>query len=476
MGGGLVCQARPVASAVTVFCAQYLRSQGRQDAAEGVARAWSRTSARSRRTIRCRRSTSPSCWRITKEQHDVDRVERVPVQWSVEVADGIVAVGDVRRAPWAGLRAVAQSNLGLVAALRGDTAGNKAALGQAMHSAEQAENTALVAALRANEAHIAGKGGDWERQLVLARQASALMLRSATPHKAWEQFALEAFTLNRLAEYDPALATLQRAAALLRLDHDPLRGRMTLAIAEADILKHRGHIDEAWALLQQRLDALGEHPMLAAYLRFNVLEMFDFHCPLRPALHHEIDMLLAAISGHVPADGSAPPLPTSQALQERRAGLDGEDGAREPRDLLWAGPPRDSVDACRRSVKALEYRADIAALPACFEFLGQAAYESHDAQRLLDSAVALIAAAQRAGHVAARQEGLRRQAIAAQILGDIWQSIDAMQSLLAAEPPVDPVLQAGLHRDSRNRVFAPGRSRRYAQSVRCDACLAPGGR
>ena len=35
----------------------------------------------------------------------------------------------------------------------------------------------------------------------------------------------------------------------------------------------------------------------------------------------------------------------------------------------------------------------------------------------------------------------------AQILGDIWQSIDAIQSLLAAEPPVDPVLQAGLRRD-----------------------------
>ena len=407
-----------------------------------------------------------------KEQHDVRRVERLS-QWSVEVADALVAVGDARRAPWARLRAGALSNLGLVAQWRGDTAGNEVALGEAMRSAEQAEDAALVAALRANEAHIAGKGGDFERQLALARQASALMLRSPTPHKAWEQLALEAFTLNRLAEYDQALATLHRAAALLRLDHDPPRGRMTLAIAEADILKHRGRIDEAWAMLQQWLGELGEHPTLAAYLRFNLVEMFDFHRPLRPALQHEIDMLLAAMTaGHVPADGSAPPLPTAQALRERRAVLDGDDGPREPRDLRWAGPPRDSVDACRRRVKALEYRADIAALPACFEFLGRAAYESRDAQRLLDSAVALIAAAQRAGHAAARQEGLRRQAIAAQILGDVWQSIDAMQSLLAAEPPVDPVRAGGAASRSRHRVFAPGRSRRYVQSVRCDACVA----
>jgi tetratricopeptide (TPR) repeat protein len=283
----------------------------------------------------------------------------------VEVADAVVAVGDARRASWARLRAGALSNLGLVAQWRGDTAGNEIALGKAMRSAEQAEDLALVAALRANEAHIAGKGGDFERQLALARQASALMLRSPTPHKAWEPLALEAFTLNRLAEYDPAVATLQRAAALLRLDHNPARGCMTLAIAEADTLKHRGRIDEAWATLQQWLSALGEHRMLAAYLRFNLLEMFDFHRPLRPVLQHEIDRLLAAMSaGQVPSDGSAPPLPTAQALRERRAMLDGDDGPREPRNLRWAGPPRDSVDACRRRVKPLEYRADLAALPA----------------------------------------------------------------------------------------------------------------
>jgi hypothetical protein len=95
----------------------------------------------------------------------------------------------------------------------------------------------------------------------------------------------------------------------------------------------------------------------------------------------------------------------------------------------------------------LEYYDGAAVLPGCFEFLGRAAYASRDAARLLDSAVALIAAAKRAGHASARQEGLRRQAIAAQILGDVWKSIDAMQSLLTEVPPVDAVLQAALHRD-----------------------------
>jgi hypothetical protein len=431
-----------------MFCAAYLRSLGRQNAAAAICLGLEpHISALAEDDPMSAVNLALVLADHAKEQHDVRRVERLS-QWSVEVTDALVAVGDARRAPWARLRALALSNLGLVAQLRGDTAGNDFTLGEAMRSAERAEDATLVAALRANQAQIAGKGGDFERQLALARQASALMLRSHTPHKAWEQLALEAFTLNRLAEYDQALATLQRAAALLRLDHDPVRGRMTLAIAEADILKHRGRIDEAWAMLQRWLGVLGEHPMLAAYLRFNLLEMFDFHGPLRPALQHEIDVLLAAMTaGHVPGDGSAPPLPTAQVLREQRAILEGDDGSREPRDLRWGGPPRDSVDACRRRVKALEYRADIVALPPCFEFLGRAAYESRDPQRLLDSAVALIAAAQRAEQAAARQEGLRRQAIAAQMLGDIWQSIDAIQSLLAAERPVDPVLQAALHRD-----------------------------
>src|SRR5262249_34954645 len=127
--------------------------------------------------------------------------------------------------------------------------------------------------------------------------------------------------------------------------------------------------------------------------------------------------------------------------------LEGDDIPGEPRDLQWADPPRDSVDACRRRVKVLEYRADIAKLPACFEFLGRAAYESRDPQRLLDSALALVAAAQRAGDVAAQHEGLRRRAIAMQLLGDIWQSIDVMQSLLTSEPPVDRIMKPALHRD-----------------------------
>ena len=132
------------------------------------------------------------------------------------------------------------------------------------------------------------------------------------------------------------------------------------------------------------------------------------------------------------------------------------------RGFAFGWPARDSVDACRRRVKALEYRADIAELPACFEFLGRAAYESRDMQRLLDSAVALIAAAQRSGDAAARQEGLRRQAIAAQLLGDVWQSIDAMQSLLAAEPRVDPAVQAALRARYQHRV-----SRAWAMATVC---------
>jgi tetratricopeptide (TPR) repeat protein len=302
-----------------MFCAAYLRSLGRQDAAAAICQGLEpHISALAADDPMSAVNLALVLANHAKEQHDVRRVERLS-QWSVEVADALVAVGDARRAPCARLRAGALSNLGLVAQLRGDTAGNEVALGEAMRSAERAEDLALVAALRANEAHIAGKGGDFERALALARQASALMLRSPTPHKGWEPLAQEAFTLNRLAEHDPALATLQRAAALLRLDHHPARGRMTLAIAEADILKHRGRIDEAWAMLQQYFGVLGEHPKLAAYLRFNLLEMFDFHRPLRPALQHEIDMLLAAMNaGHVPGDGSAPPLPTAQALRERR--------------------------------------------------------------------------------------------------------------------------------------------------------------
>src|SRR5262245_33633993 len=108
---------------------------------------------------------------------------------------------------------------------------------------------------------------------------------------------------------------------------------MTLAIAEADVLKHRGRVNEAWAKLQRWLGEFGGDPTLAAYLRFNLMEMFDFHRPLRPELRHEIDMLLGAMTaGHVPADGSAPPLPTAEALRERRAVLEGDDGPREPRD------------------------------------------------------------------------------------------------------------------------------------------------
>ena len=41
----------------------------------------------------------------------------------------------------------------------------------------------------------------------------------------------------------------------------------------------------------------------------------------------------------------------AQVLREQRAILEGDDGSREPRDLRWGGPPRDSVDACRRRRK-----------------------------------------------------------------------------------------------------------------------------
>jgi hypothetical protein len=380
-----------------------------------------------------------------KERGDANRVKELS-GFALETADS----ADGRQpgpeeSLWTKVRAMAWSNLAYVRLIHGEKQDCAEAQQTAQAYAARLDDPDTLGTMYLNQA-LTTEG--WEPRLQLIRQAGALIIRGSSKQSAYVSLQFEALTLIRLREYDAAQAALQEGRRFLELALDPLRGRLSIEFPEADIKRLRGHTDLSYRQLDEFLPELDSHPLLSAQARINMLDMFGFSPPLRPALIRHIDWILDRMArGLIPSDGSIANFPSAPELRERRARLETGAIPSEPDFLDFKATAGDLEQAWRRRIMEFEYYQQLAKLPKCFDNLGRFKYDERNAWRLLDSAVGLIAACERIGDHNLRLEGLHRKSIGSQNLGDIWTSIEALESILQAQPPADSSLEALVHRD-----------------------------
>jgi tetratricopeptide (TPR) repeat protein len=458
-----------------LFCSQFLRSAGRQMDADAV----NANLAPFLEAIREQEPLSAANLALVladnaKEQGHADRVERLS-KFALETTDSINvherSFGS-EEPLWTNVRAAAWSNLGYCHLIRADRVSADHALEQARFFAATLDDPTMLGTIYLNQAQLADGSDQLECRLELIRQAGALQLRGQFPQNAYATFQFEALTLVRLAEYDPALAALEEARHLVKLAYEPLRGRLSIETPDADIKRRRGQTNQAYRQLKDFLRELDRHPLLAAQARINMIKAFDFFSSLRPALVAEVDWILEHMAnGSVPSDGSVPHFPSESQLRAWRNRLQTNAIPSEPAFLQFVGPPHDSEDALRRRITVLEFSQELRQLPECFEAIGRLKYDARHPWRLLDSAVALVAACERTGDHALRLEGLHRKSIASQILGDIWTSIEALEGILRAQPPAPPTLQAVVDRDLGTSFSRIGKRRETERQFRAAVAL-----